>query len=275
MVAAFPAAVSKAPRVLPGIADRSHAGDPSMSADPTRPSRDQVPLGRLTGYFLRLGTIGFGGPIALTAAMQRDLVLGRRWITPDEYKEGLALAQLAPGPLAAQLAMYLGWARYGLAGATAAGLAFVGPSLVMVLVLSACYVRFGGLAWMQGVFYGVGGRGHRHRGTRRAQAAPEHRRTRPAALDRGAREYRRRGLERGRASVGLRPQRRHCAGGAIVAGPRGAIHPALRGRGALVVARHRSARYRLVGRHAAPHPGILRQGGRRRVRRGLAVVPFL
>ncbi|HET9039747.1 MAG TPA: chromate efflux transporter [Gemmatimonadales bacterium] len=127
-----------------------------MSTDPTSPSRDQVPLGRLTGYFLRLGTFGFGGPIALAAAMQRDLVLGRRWITPDEYKEGLALAQLAPGPLAAQLAMYLGWARYGLAGATAAGLAFVGPSLVMVLALSACYVRFGGLAWMQGVFYGVG-----------------------------------------------------------------------------------------------------------------------
>jgi chromate transporter len=110
----------------------------------------------LTTYFLRLGTFGFGGPIALTAAMQRDLVASRRWITADEYKEGLTLAQLAPGPLAAQLAMYIGWSRGGVLGATVVGLAFVGPSLLMVLVLSACYVRFGGLPWMQGAFYGIG-----------------------------------------------------------------------------------------------------------------------
>jgi chromate transporter len=115
-----------------------------------------VSLGSLTGYFLRLGTFGFGGPIALTAAMQRDLVIGRGWVTPEEYKEGLALAQLAPGPLAAQLAIYLGWVRYGLLGATAAGLAFVGPSFAMVLVLSVFYVRFGSLSWMQGAFYGIG-----------------------------------------------------------------------------------------------------------------------
>jgi chromate transporter len=115
-----------------------------------------VTLGALIRYFLRLGTFGFGGPIALTAAMQRDLVLGRRWFTLDEYKEGLALAQLAPGPLAAQLAMYLGWVRGGLLGATLTGLAFVGPSFVMVLVLSACYLRFGDLSWMQGAFYGIG-----------------------------------------------------------------------------------------------------------------------
>src|SRR5206468_5504068 len=73
-----------------------------------------------------------------------------------EYKEGLALAQLAPGPLAAQLAIYLGWVRRGLLGATAVGLAFVGPSFLMVLVLSAFYVRFGQLSWMQGAFYGIG-----------------------------------------------------------------------------------------------------------------------
>jgi len=115
-----------------------------------------VSLGALTKYFLRLGTFGFGGPIALTAAMQRDLVLDRRWVTVDEYKEGLALAQLAPGPLAAQLAIYLGWVRWGILGATIAGLAFVGPSFLMVLILSACYVRFGELSWMQGAFYGIG-----------------------------------------------------------------------------------------------------------------------
>jgi chromate transporter len=125
------------------------------AAMPAKPAA-QVSLGALTRYFLRLGTLGFGGPIALTAAMQRDLVQERRWVTVDEYKEGLALAQLAPGPLAAQLAIYLGWARWGMLGATLAGLAFVGPSFLMVMVLSAFYLRFGELAWMQGAFYGIG-----------------------------------------------------------------------------------------------------------------------
>ena len=117
---------------------------------------DTVSLGGLAAYFLRLGTFGFGGPIALTAAMQRDLVVDRRWVTVEEYKEGLALAQLAPGPLAAQLAIYLGWARWRLLGATVVGLAFVGPSFLMVLALSAFYIRFGELSWMQGAFYGIG-----------------------------------------------------------------------------------------------------------------------
>ena len=120
------------------------------------PGPGNLSLGALAKYFLRLGAVGFGGPIALTAAMQRDLVMDRRWVTVEEYKEGLALAQLAPGPLAAQLAMYLGWARWGLLGATVAGLAFVGPSLLMVLALSALYLRFGELPWMQGAFYGIG-----------------------------------------------------------------------------------------------------------------------
>ena len=107
-------------------------------------------------YFLRLGTFGFGGPIALTGYMQRDLVERRRWFSERDYKEGLTLAQLAPGPLAAQLAIYLGWARAGVLGATLVGVAFVAPSLVMVLALSVAYVSFGGLPWMQGVFYGIG-----------------------------------------------------------------------------------------------------------------------
>jgi chromate transporter len=107
-------------------------------------------------YFLRLGAIGFGGPIALTGYMQRDLVERRGWVSERDYKEGLTLAQLAPGPLAAQLAIYLGWARAGVWGATLVGLAFIAPSLVMVLALSIAYVRFGGLPWMQGVFYGIG-----------------------------------------------------------------------------------------------------------------------
>ncbi len=113
-------------------------------------------LARFVGYFLRLGTFGFGGPIALAGHMQQDLVDERGWIRKEDYLEGLALAQLAPGPLAAQLAIYLGYVRAGLFGATAVGVAFVLPSFLMVLGLSAAYVRFGGLPWMQGMFYGIG-----------------------------------------------------------------------------------------------------------------------
>jgi chromate transporter len=113
-------------------------------------------LVQFLGYFLWLGTVGFGGPIALAGRMQQDLVDLRAWISKEDYVEGLALAQLAPGPLAAQLAIYLGYVRAGLIGATAVGIAFVLPSFLMVLVLSAAYVRFGGLAWMQGMFYGIG-----------------------------------------------------------------------------------------------------------------------
>lgn len=107
-------------------------------------------------YFLRLGTLGFGGPVALVAAMHHDLVEQRGWFTEAEYREGVALAQLAPGPLAAQLAIYLGWLKGGARGATVAGLAFIAPSFAMVMVLSAIYVRYGGLPWMRGAFYGIG-----------------------------------------------------------------------------------------------------------------------
>ena len=110
----------------------------------------------LLKYLLYLGTLGFGGPIALAGYMQRDLVERRGWISKKDYVDGLALAQLAPGPLAAQLAIYLGWSKGGLTGATGAAAAFILPSFVMVLGLSALYVRFGGLPWMQSAFYGVG-----------------------------------------------------------------------------------------------------------------------
>lgn len=107
-------------------------------------------------YFLRLGTFGFGGPPALVSAMHRDLVMERQWISEEDYREGMALAQLAPGPLAAQLAIYLGYVHHGVMGATLVGLAFVLPSFVMVLGISWAYVQFNGLAWMQAIFYGVG-----------------------------------------------------------------------------------------------------------------------
>ena len=123
---------------------------------PVGHSRPSCTLGDLVRYFVWLGTTGFGGPIALVGFMQRDLVERRQWFSAEEYRDGLALAQLAPGPLAAQLAMYLGWARAGALGAALVGIAFVLPSFVMVLGLAALYVRFGGLPWMQGAFYGIG-----------------------------------------------------------------------------------------------------------------------
>ena len=113
-------------------------------------------LGQLVRYMLRLGALGFGGPVALVGYMQRDLVESRGWITNEDFKEGVALAQLAPGPLAAQLAIYLGFVHYRLRGATLVGIAFVLPSFLMVVALGWAYVRFGGLQWMQAVFYGVG-----------------------------------------------------------------------------------------------------------------------
>jgi chromate transporter len=113
-------------------------------------------LAALVRYFLKLGTIGFGGPVALVGYMYRDLVESRRWIGEDDYKEGLTLAQLMPGPLAAQLAMYLGYVHYRVLGATIVGAAFVLPSFLMVVGIGFAYLRFGGLPWMQALFYGVG-----------------------------------------------------------------------------------------------------------------------
>jgi chromate transporter len=128
------------------------------SAEAAARSDRTVPfsLGELVAYFVRLGTFGFGGPIALVGYMQRDLVERRGWYAKEDYLQGLALAQLAPGPLAAQLAIYLGWLRAGTLGATLISLAFILPSFVMVLALSAFYVRYQGIAWMTGAFYGIG-----------------------------------------------------------------------------------------------------------------------
>lgn len=113
-------------------------------------------LWQITAYALRLGTLGFGGPVALVGYMHRDLVEQRKWITEADYKEGITLAQLMPGPLAAQLAIYLGYVHYGVLGATLVGVGFVLPSFLMVLALGWAYQAYGGLTWMQSVFYGVG-----------------------------------------------------------------------------------------------------------------------
>jgi chromate transporter len=113
-------------------------------------------LWHLVRYMLALGTWGFGGPVALVGYMYRDLVEKRHWISENDYKEGLALAQLMPGPLAAQLAIYLGYVHHRIRGATLVGLAFVLPSFLMVVAIGAVYTRYGGIGWMQAVFYGVG-----------------------------------------------------------------------------------------------------------------------
>ncbi len=113
-------------------------------------------LRQMARYMAKLGTIGFGGPVALVGYMHRDLVEERKWISEADYKEGLTLSQLMPGPLAAQLGIYLGYVHYGIPGATLAGVAFVLPSFIMVVALGAAYIAYGGLAWMQAVFYGVG-----------------------------------------------------------------------------------------------------------------------
>ncbi len=113
-------------------------------------------LSQLLYYFLKLGTSGFGGPVALIGFMHRDLVEKRGWISEEEYKQGLALAELAPGPLAAQLAIYLGYVDFGIWGATLTGFVFVLPSFLMVLALGWAYTLYGGLPWMHSVFYAVG-----------------------------------------------------------------------------------------------------------------------
>lgn len=109
----------------------------------------------LIKYFLKLGTFGFGGPVALVGYMYRDLVENKKWINDSDYKEGLALSQLAPGPLAAQLGIYIGFVHFGILGATLSGLAFILPSFIMVVLLGIAYQAYGGLQWMQAVFYGI------------------------------------------------------------------------------------------------------------------------
>ncbi len=118
------------------------------------PSKGTLP--QFVFYFLSLGTFGFGGPIALAARVQKDLVEELGWISQDDYTEGLAFSQLSPGPLAAQLAMYLGWVRHGNWGATLAGTFFIFPSFLMVLGIAALYLHYGSLSSIQSIFYGVG-----------------------------------------------------------------------------------------------------------------------
>ncbi len=133
------------------MSEHARTPAPPPAASVTRPRTAD-----LLKYFLYLGSLGFGGPVALVGYMQRDLVERRGWFTKEEYMKSLALAQLAPGPLAAQLAICLGYVHSRVAGATLVSLVFIMPSFVMTVAISWLYVRFGGLPWMQAAFYGVG-----------------------------------------------------------------------------------------------------------------------
>ena len=128
----------------------------NTNARPLEGGETQPKLHEFLLYFLHLGTLGFGGPIALAGHMQKALVEERKWVSSQDYFEGLAFSQLSPGPLAAQLAMYLGWVRAGTLGATLTGAVFILPSFLMVIALAALYVHYGRLPWIQGVFYGIG-----------------------------------------------------------------------------------------------------------------------
>src|SRR5256884_6500453 len=126
-------------------AERSPEGVPS-----------RVPIWDLVRYYLRLGALGFGGPVALCGQMERELVQERQWLTKDEMREGIAVCQSLPGPLAIQVGIFISYIRGGFWGAWAGGWAFILPNFVIVSVLGALYVHFGGLPPVTAIFYGVG-----------------------------------------------------------------------------------------------------------------------
>jgi chromate transporter len=115
----------------------------------------RVPIRGLVRYYLRLGLIGFGGPVALVGQMERELVGERKWLTKEEMREGIAVCQSLPGPLAIQVGIWISYIRGGFWGAWAGGWAFILPNFVIVTVLGALYVHFGGLSAVKAIFYGV------------------------------------------------------------------------------------------------------------------------
>ncbi len=115
----------------------------------------RVRIGDLVSYYLRLGTLGFGGPVALCGQMERELVQERQWLTKEEMREGIAVCQSLPGPLAIQVGIFVSYLRGGFWGAWAGGWAFILPNFVIVAGLAALYVHFGGLPPVTAIFYGV------------------------------------------------------------------------------------------------------------------------
>jgi chromate transporter len=127
-----------------------------VTAAPERPAAAQRrPIGEIVRYFLRLGTIGFGGPVALVGQMEKELVGDKGWLTKEEMRDAIAVSQSLPGPLAIQVGIFIAYMRGGFWGAWAGGWAFILPNFLIVAALGAVYVHFGGLSWMTAVFYGV------------------------------------------------------------------------------------------------------------------------
>jgi chromate transporter len=117
--------------------------------------RERRPLGEIVRYFLRLGTLGFGGPVALVGLMEKELVQDRRWLSKEEMRDAIAVSQSLPGPLAIQVGIFIAYLRGGFWGAWAGGWAFILPNFLIVTALGALYVELGGLSWMTALFYGV------------------------------------------------------------------------------------------------------------------------
>ena len=123
-----------------------------MAAEGTRP---RLPLRQIVVYFLRLGTLGFGGPVALVGLMEKELVAERGWLSKEEMRDAIAVSQSLPGPLAIQVGIFIAYLRGGFWGAWAGGAAFILPNFLIVAALGALYVHFGGLSWITAIFYGV------------------------------------------------------------------------------------------------------------------------
>jgi chromate transporter len=129
-----------------------------MSTDPAASKASvarRVPIRQLVAYYLQLGALGFGGPVALCGQMERELVEERRWLTKEEMREGIAVCQSLPGPLAIQVGIFISYLRGGFWGAWAGGWAFILPNFIIVAALGALYVHFGGLSLVTAIFYGV------------------------------------------------------------------------------------------------------------------------
>src|SRR5438270_1800677 len=118
-------------------------------------STAQGQIGELALYFLRLGFLGFGGPVALVGQMERELVTDKKWLTKEQMRESIAICQSLPGPLAIQVGVYIAWLRCGFWGAWLGGWCFILPNFVIVAALGALYVYLGDLQPVTAIFYGV------------------------------------------------------------------------------------------------------------------------
>src|SRR5712671_5953744 len=136
-------------------ADISHLRREGLSDMTTQAAPARGSIGELTVYFLRLGLLGFGGPVALVGQMERELVAERAWLSNEQMREAIAICQSLPGPLAIQVGIYISYLRGGFWGAWAGGWAFIFPNFVIVAALGALYVYLGDLQPVTAIFYGV------------------------------------------------------------------------------------------------------------------------